>query len=138
MKTIIKLLIFALLCLLVYNYFYGDEQERETSSQVVDHAKQLGLSLWEMVLTEKDRFSDGKHHEIMENIGSTIGFIQENRVAMNISDDQIEDLEKHKGELDSLLLNHSKEVDGEKRLPDEAKEKLGHLLEKLESLINQE
>ncbi len=138
MKTIIKLLIIAILALILYNYFYGDETERETSAQVVDNARQLGQSLWDMIRVEKDRFSDGKHQEIVDNIGSTIGFVRDNRDAMNISDSQLMELEKHQSELDSLITNHSEEIDGEKQISEEAKEKLRLLLERVEGLIDRD
>ncbi|TVQ47610.1 MAG: hypothetical protein EA362_06345 [Saprospirales bacterium] len=138
MKTIFRLLIIAIIALIVYNYFYGDETEKETSAQVVDHARQLGQSLWEMIRVEKDRFSDGKHQEIVDNIGSTIGFIRDNREAMNISDSQLMELEKHQNELDSLILNHSEEIHDEIHISDEAKEKLRLLLDRVEGLIDRD
>lgn len=136
MRFIVKVLLIILLGLIAYNYFFGDDTERETSSLVVDNAKQLGQSVWEMIKVEKDRFSEGKHQEMMEHVGTTIGFIKENKETLNISDIEMQDLEQQKLELDSLILQTTEKNLDNDSFSDKTKDKLQQLLNQLEKIIN--
>ncbi len=77
-KWLIRLLIFALIILIGYNYFFGDKEEKETSEAIVTQVKSLGKSLGGVLKSEKEKFDAGKYDEALDKVGNFITGMKKN------------------------------------------------------------
>ncbi|MBK8878807.1 MAG: hypothetical protein IPN74_09740 [Haliscomenobacter sp.] len=68
-KLLIRLLILLVIGVLVYNYFLGTPEEKESSKTIFREVKQLGKSTWALLKTEKMKMEDGKYDAALDKIG---------------------------------------------------------------------
>ena len=139
MRTLIKLFVILLLAIIAYNYFLGDDLEREESAQVIENVKELGASVVNLLVAEKERISAGKYSEIMEEIGESIGLIKAHSEDLNISEEELENLDNQKKELDSLVQRELHSPSGDSDSDDGViSEKIQNLLQQLERITSRE
>jgi len=139
MRTLIKLFVILLLAIIAYNYFLGDDVEREESAQVIENVKELGASVVNLLVAEKERISAGKYSEIMEEIGESIGLIKAHSEDLNISEEELENLDNQKKELDSLVQRELHSPSGDSDSDDGViSEKIQNLLQQLERITSRE
>lgn len=141
MRFLLRLALLLLIGLVAYNYFFGDESEREESTQVIESVRQLGSSVVDLVVSEKERISAGKYSEVMDKAGNSIGMMRENKEEFNIQDSELESLERDKMEIDSLIYsleNHAEGESEEESYSELITSKIQDLMQKLKELTNQE
>ena len=139
MRTLIKLFVILLLAIIAYNYFLGDDLEREESAQVIENVKELGASVVNLLVAEKERLNAGKYSEIMEEIGESIGLIKAHSEDLNISEEELVNLDNQKQELDSLVQREFNSPSGESDAEDGViSEKIQNLLQQLERITSRE
>ena len=139
MRLLFRILILMLLALIAYNYFLGSDEEKADSQQVVESAKQLGQSLIDMVVAERERFSEGKYDEMRDNIGSSIGFLKERGDELNISDSQLDSLDSEKVNLDSMIQRldgMTEDSEEAENLQEQINQKINELVRKMDELVN--
>jgi len=54
--------------LVVYNYFFGTLQEKESSKEIFEQIKGLGQSAWDLLKSEKKKLQAGKYDGALENL----------------------------------------------------------------------
>ncbi len=68
-KLLIRLLILLVIGVLVYNYFLGTPEEKESSKTIFREVKQLGKSTWALLKSEKTKMEEGKYDAALDKIG---------------------------------------------------------------------
>lgn len=124
MKTLIKIAFLALILILGYNYFMGDEKEKEQAEQIVDKVKALGSDIKGLVVSEKEKYDEGKYDNAINKFSELITSLKD-----KISSIDYNQLEDKKSEIENSL-EKLKESNGELN----ADEK-GKLTEEMEGLF---
>ncbi|MBV6425764.1 MAG: hypothetical protein KIPDCIKN_00248 [Haliscomenobacter sp.] len=68
-KLLIRLLVLLVIGVLVYNYFLGTPEEKESSRTIFREVKQLGKSTWALLKSEKSKMEEGKYDAALDKIG---------------------------------------------------------------------
>ena len=101
-KNLLKLLVLVVVGVLVYNYFFGTPEEKETSKEIFSEVRDLGKATWGLLRSEKKKFDEGKYDEAVDKVGGLLGSLRsraqqdKNADALN----ELEDLERRRRELD--------------------------------------
>lgn len=105
MRSIIKIALFLIVGVLVYNYFWGTESEKATSEKVFRQVKEVGRSIGDLIKQEKEKFADGKYDRAFENLGKVYEDLKdkvsdsssnEDRKQLEVLQEQKETLEQKK------------------------------------------
>ena len=94
MKSLIKIALLAVVIVLGYNYFYGDEKEQEQAEKIVSKVKDLGSDIKDLVLNEREKFDEGKYDNAIDKFTDLISSVKE-----KISNIDMDDLEEKKEKL---------------------------------------
>ncbi|HMG16137.1 MAG TPA: hypothetical protein VK590_11855 [Saprospiraceae bacterium] len=81
-RFLIKIAVVLIIGILVYNYFFGTNDEKETSKKVFGEVKELAVSIKDLVKSEKTKFDAGKYDKAIEKINSAVNSV-ENQVHNN-------------------------------------------------------
>lgn len=105
MKSLIKLLFVVVIGVLVYNYFYGTEAEKETSQKVFGEVKDVWVAVGDLLKTEKQKFDDGKYDKALDKIAGSFESLKEKAKDINDSEllDKIADLDKERQKIQEKL-----------------------------------
>ncbi|MFM8363338.1 MAG: hypothetical protein ACKOA4_11625 [Haliscomenobacter sp.] len=72
-KLLFRLLFVIVVGVLVYNYFLGTPEEKDTSRAIFQSVKQLGKSTWGLLKSEKAKLDAGKYDTALEKINTLFG-----------------------------------------------------------------
>lgn len=136
-KWIIRLLIILVVGLLVYNYFLGDQKEKETSEVIFKQAKDLGKSLSGLLVSEKEKFDAGKYDNALDRIGAFVDGLKKSDKELSQKDrDRLSEIEQKEKQL-RKRLNESKELQGEdaNREQQDLQKELKQLLKDADALL---
>ena len=133
MKFLIKLALLVVILLIGYNYFLGNESEKQNSKEIVQKIEELGVSIGALIKSEKQKYDNGKYDDALENVQKLIGSIKDKVKDLDLSE-KLDQIEKKKNELSKQLQTEKGE-----QLSEEAKtnldEGLKDILLDLEDLI---
>lgn len=76
-KLLFRLGFFLLVGVLIYNYFLGTPEEKETSKTIFREARDLGKASWALLKTEKAKLDQGKYDTALDRIETLIGQLKE-------------------------------------------------------------
>lgn len=131
-RFLIKVVLIAVIAIMGYNYFFGNEKERRQTENVIEHIKNAGSSMWDLLKGEKKRIEEGKYEEVMENIQNVIDKMKR---AGNKASDEFskveEDLEKTRKDVQDLKGKSDSELKSSK---DSIESELNSILERLQKL----
>lgn len=133
-KKLIRIALIAVVAVVGYNYFLGDAAEKEQATKIVDGVKNVGSSIKDMVVNEKEKIKDGKYDKVLDFVTDKIDGL---KAGDNDAGTQrkIEDLEVEKKKVEEELANK----DATKEEKDLAEKALEKLMDKLgDLLINSE
>ena len=82
---IVKLVVPFALLIVGYNYFLGDEQEKQNSKEIIGQVKTLTGSVVDLLKTEKEKYDKGKYDNAMEKLQSTFSVLKEKATTMGQS-----------------------------------------------------
>lgn len=71
-RSLIKLGLFLVAGILVYNYFFGTPEEKAQSKEVFSNVKNLTKSAVDLLRTEKSKFDEGKYDDAVDKISGVI------------------------------------------------------------------
>jgi len=130
-KLLLKIAIPVILCLLVYNYFFGTPEEKDTSKAVFAKTKELSVSIYDLLKSEKHKFDEGKYDKALDKLNQIYATARSNNSHLSESDkSELQKLEAEKQKLQT-------EIDQTKRLDQKAAdEKSKSLDEKLMELVD--
>jgi len=93
--------------ILIYNYFFGTDTEKETSRKIFGEMKDVVVSVSQLVKTEKQKFDAGKYDTALAKLGSAYKAVRERAQHLDAKFIQrLDELEQRKAtlqqELDSI------------------------------------
>ena len=102
-KYVIPLAIVVVGFILGYNYFFGSAEEKENSKAIISKISGLGQDVFNLLVSEKDKFDEGKYNDALEKIGSGISYLKTKATELADGGKQwlqkLDELEQEKQEL---------------------------------------
>lgn len=108
-KFLLKIAVVGIIALLGYNFFLGTEEEKEQSVAVFRQIGDLGKSIGDFVMSEKDKFNDGKYADALDGMEDLFGKLKSK--ASDAGDNATRELENLKKEKASLEKQYEKVKD---------------------------
>lgn len=105
MGNILKFVIMLVIGILIYNYFFGTQEEKAQSKEIFSEAKDLGKAAWGLLRSEKDKFDDGKYDEATDRVGGLFKSLK-NKAQENKDSDallELKELEKERLDLEKRI-----------------------------------
>jgi hypothetical protein len=103
-RSLIKLGLMLLAGVLVYNYFFGTDTEKESSKKIFGQMRDLVVSASDIVRSERQKFDSGKYDAALEKLGGAYRAVRDRA---QFVDDKIlkrlDGLEDRKAELEKEL-----------------------------------
>jgi restriction endonuclease len=101
MKSLIKLGLLLIVGILVYNFFFGNENEKAQSREIFEKVGDLGKAGINLLRSEKEKFDDGKYDDALDKIGNLFDKVRDKAEDLNDSEllRDISRLEKKRQEL---------------------------------------
>ena len=138
-KTIIRLGIFLLLGVLVYNYFLGTQEEKATSQKIFNEVKNLGEATWGLLKSEKEKFDQGKYDEALSKVDDIFDKVKGEASKLNNNEavQDIKDLEFEQKKLkDRIATTDMESVEPEVvKEKEEISEEWKRILQKTEEVM---
>jgi len=117
-RKIISTAVVLVIGLLVYNYFFGNEQEKEQAKEIFGKGAEVVGAGADLLKAEYQKFRDGKYDKALDNIGNflsnlkdkggeMVGEIEDWQQRKDAWDDKKNDLEE--------LLNSDSDIIDEKK-----------------------
>lgn len=103
-RSLVKLGLVLLVCILVYNYFFGTTEEKAQSQLVFGKARELVVAGANVLKGEKQKFDAGKYDQVMDQLGDAYKAIRDNAKFLDTKVVQeLENLEQRKQRLQEDL-----------------------------------
>jgi len=104
-KNLLKLAVFLVIGVLVYNYFFGNAVEKERSAKIGNQVKELFQSAVDVVKDEKEKFDAGKYDGALDKVGDAINGLKSSarELGDNFEMEKIDELEREKKSLQERL-----------------------------------
>jgi lipopolysaccharide export LptBFGC system permease protein LptF len=67
-KLLLRLLLFIVVAVLVYNFFLGTPAEKEGAKKVFEQFKNAGNAVKELLISEKEKFDAGKYENVTRQV----------------------------------------------------------------------
>lgn len=137
MKTLIKIALIAIIAVVTYNYFMGNDKEKEQAERVVDKVKDLGAEIGRLIKNERQSYDEGKYDDAFDKLGDLIGTVKEKVSQIDLKeklsqiDDKKKELEEKVKELDNESGDKKDELSG--KINDE----LSKIFEDLEKVVEE-
>lgn len=137
MKRLIKLAVVILVCILVYNRYFGSEEEKASSKKVFNEVKDLGSAVKDFVTNEHDRFKEGKYDQVLNNIGQKLEIIGQS-LETSAQKEEIRDLENERQQLlvEKTRIDKIEDSTEQKVQSQKLEDRLKKLLDKTEELVS--
>ncbi len=91
-------------CVLVYNFFFGTGEEKDSSRKIFGEMRDVVVSVGNLVKAEKTKFDAGKYDAALDKLGGAYKAVRER--AQFVDDKvlkRLDDLEQRKAELEKDL-----------------------------------
>jgi peptidoglycan hydrolase CwlO-like protein len=129
-RSLIKWALIALIAIIAYNYFFGNEQEKQQSQSIIEGVGDIGVAAYHLIQDEIQKAKDGKYDEVVQKIQSAI---DELRGQGKDSSDELDQLQKEldaaKEKIKSAVKDTSKEASKEKSIKEDLSDILKHIKE---------
>lgn len=125
MKFLLKLALVLAIALVGYNYFLGNEAEKENSREIIQKVEELGVSIGKLIKSEKQKYDEGKYEDALANVNSLISSLKEKISDLDLTE-KLKTLEEKK----DLLKEKIKDIDSD-QISSDQKEDLDKGLEEL-------
>lgn len=143
-RSLIKIAALLIAGILIYNYFFGTNEEQENSRKVFGQIRGVVTSVGQLVRSEKDKFDAGKYDAALDKLGGVYRAIRTQ--AKHVDDkviqrlDELEsrksDLEKELNEISAQDQQAASAAAGKKKDP-KAAEKLAEQARRKEALFRE-
>lgn len=131
-RTLIKWAFIALIAIIAYNYFFGDESEQQQSQQIINKTKDIGAAIVDLVSDESERIQEGKYDDVVDNIQGVIDKLknsgEENDPQLNNLENELDQTRKNIDELSETS------TDSLEKKKDSIESQLQQILQKLKGL----
>lgn len=142
-KNAIKILLLLVVGVVAYNLFFGTEQEKEQSKEIISDVKDFSKSAWNLLKEEHQKFKDGKYDDAVEKIEGGVDKLKDvysgiRDKAKQVEDsgllDQLDELEQKRQELEEQLSDKTPESYDEKQIEKDWKNLLDDTQQMLDDL----
>ncbi len=136
-RSLLKLAFIAIICIVVYNRFFGTDSEKEQSQRIFKGVGSVFTEVRGLVSSEKDKFDSGKYDVALDKMQTIIGRLKNHASDKNDSqlNRQIADLERRKAQLQREVDAAPPSDSGYQKTADKVK-KYNDLAKQMESLTN--
>lgn len=86
MRSLIKLGLILVAGILVYNFFFGDAEEKAQSREIFEKVGDLGKAGINLLRSEKEKFDDGKYDDALDKIGGLFDKVKDKAEDLNDSE----------------------------------------------------
>ncbi|MCB0607668.1 MAG: hypothetical protein H6562_08625 [Lewinellaceae bacterium] len=138
-RGIIKIGLLLLVGILVYNYFFGNTEEKAQSKEIFHKVGELGKAGIGILKSEKDKFDNGKYDDALDKIGGL--FQSMKKRAEDIKDsgavDKLIELERTRKKLEEKVNDEdsiNKMTDKEK---EDLKKEWSKMMDETEKLMKE-
>ncbi|MBK8425019.1 MAG: hypothetical protein KA165_20335 [Saprospiraceae bacterium] len=76
-RSLVKIGILLVVAILVYNYFFGTDTERDNSRKIFGQMRDVVVSVGQLVKTEKNNFNAGKYDAALDKLGDAYRAIRD-------------------------------------------------------------
>ena len=119
---LIKWAFILIIGILVYNYFYGTEEEKQQSEQIFNQTRSVGESIVSFVSDETEKVKDGKYNDVIDNISGLLNQLK--------GEDNAQEVEQIQSDLEDTRIHY----DAQDQPQDSIKSQLQDILDRIESL----
>lgn len=140
MKFLIRLAILLVLGILVYNYFFGTQEEKETSKKIFGEVRDLGKATWDLLRSEKQKFDEGKYDEAADKIGNLLDRLRGHAETIENNKDllaRLDELEQKRKELQRDIETPASFNQTEEARKKELKRESDQLMREIEELMKE-
>ena len=104
-KFIIKIALVLVVGLVGYNYFFGDEAEKEQSREMVGKVRELGSDAWNLLRSERGKMKEGKYDDALDKLDNLYGDLRERaeRIKDSGALDRLRELDDKRREIEDAL-----------------------------------
>ncbi len=142
-RSLLKLALLAVVCIVIYNYFFGTAVEKDQSRRIFKGVGSVFTEVRGLVSTEKNKFDAGKYDAALGKMQDVLSRLRSHAKETNDSDlnRQIAQLEQRKAVLEKKVetmpsdTGFQKSADKVKQFSDMAKQ-LESLTNDIQSLVN--
>lgn len=126
-RTAIRVVLLLVVGILLYNFFFGTEGEKEDGKRIVSEFKDVGVAVKDLLSSEKQKLDEGKYDDALDKMG---GLFQKVRSGLEKLDpnslSRLDRLEEKRRDIE-------RDVDSKKEgnLTDEEKDELNTEMEEL-------
>ena len=136
-RSLLKLAFVAIICIVVYNRFFGDVKEQEQSKRIFKGVGNVFSDVRDLARSEKDKFDGGKYDAALDKMQTILGRLKNHADDKNDSqlNRQIADLERRKAQLQREVDSAPPTDTGYQKAADKVK-KYNDMAKQMESLTN--
>ncbi|MCC6411424.1 MAG: hypothetical protein IT270_07175 [Saprospiraceae bacterium] len=103
-RFLIKIGVFLIIGILIYNFFFGDNSEKAQSKAVFGEMRDVVVSVGDLMKSEKKKYDAGKYDEALDKLGDAYVVIRKQAVKLDQAMmEDLEDLEKRQKSLQKEL-----------------------------------
>ena len=138
MRNLLKLVFFAAIGLISYNYYYGNEVEKARSEKVIDGVKDVFGAVKDLAVAEKEKFDAGKYDTALEKIGNVFKDVREKSADLGDDlKDRLANLEDEKEALKEKIEEKKEEGLWSEEEKEKTQKEFRELIEKSEDLFKE-
>ena len=136
-RSLLKLAFIAVICIVVYNRFFGNENEKAQSQRIFKGVGNVFTEVRDLARSEKDKFDAGKYDVALNKMQGVIERLKNHAGDANNTqlDRQIADLERRKAQLQRQVDAAPATDTGFQKSADKVKH-YGDMARQMESLTN--
>ncbi len=123
--------------ILIYNFFFGTPEEKETSRKIFKESKELVGSVVNLLKSEKDKFDAGKYDQALDKVGTIFNKLKDVASELKPEDLQrLKELDQRRKELQQLVdtMDQQDSIPAEEK--DKLQEEMKNLLEQTQNLVS--
>ena len=136
-RSLLRLAFFAVICIVTYNYFFGNTTEKDQSQRIFKGVGNVFTEVRELVRSEKTKFDGGKYDVALGKMQGILENLKNHAAATKDPNlqRQVAQLEQRKQALENQVNAVPKDNTGYQKQPDRLKQ-AADMAHKLESLTN--
>ena len=142
-RSLFKLALLAIVCIVIYNYFFGSASEKDQSRRIFKGVGGVFTEMRWLVRSEKDKFDAGKYDAALAKMQDVIQRLRSHATETNDPElkRQVAQLEQRKNALEQKVdampsdTGYQKSADKVKQFSDMAKQ-LESLTNDIQSIVN--
>ncbi len=139
MKGLIRITVIAIIAILVYNYFFGTAEEKQSSEKIFNEFVDLGKAVGDLIKTEKEKFDRGKYDDVLAKITDFIDNLKSTAEGSVEAMEKIQQLEARKEAIEEQIAerNNIPSTRGGENIPESYEQQDKNLDKALQDLMRE-